>query len=129
MSASDDFLRDLGRLLTPVEHKQEIGYDASGGDTTIEIDLDFATKKTIAIDVYFTDMDQADGEIKLQQKAGDGDRWNDISGSAQTLSTSSDDVNTYNIASFGGKFLRLVFTANSVTAGTIERLLVMAKPA
>lgn len=129
MSASDDFLRDLRELLAPIEHVQDISYTDTDTTTNIEISISFATKKTIAIDIYYTNLDAADGTIELQQRAGDGDRWTTISGSSQTLESGADKINTFNIANFGGKFLRIKYTPVSVTSGTLEKMFVMAKPA
>lgn len=92
-------------------------YDVSGGDASWK-DKVTVTDGSTSFQIVATSLDAADGEIKVQYSNDDAN-YSDVPTLSQTLPSGTNQVH-FDINSVTHRYYRVVFTANSVTSGTIS---------
>lgn len=121
-------LGTLKLVLLSRSKKQDIAYNAAGGNTTIELDADFLSFEKVNIQVVHEGLDAGDSTIRLE-RSNDKKNWSTF-GSANTLASTASgttDSTDFNISDFGARYIRLTYTANSVTSGNIVEAHIVSK--
>lgn len=93
-------------------------YDVSQGDNSWS-DKVSVTDGAKSFQAIATGFDQADGEVKVQYSNIDEDaNYSDVPTLIQTLPSGDSQIH-FDIVSVTHRYYRVVFTANSVTSGTL----------
>jgi len=98
------------------------GLGVTSADYSMGANLDSASLDALyfdkgAIQLFWSGADDTDATIVLQASLQPQLGWSDVPGSARTLLCASGSV-LWDISSYSYRYFRIVYTANSVTAGT-----------
>ncbi len=102
----------------PVEEELADDHDASL-DANFDAVAVLSYHKTVIVQIDAVGLDQADGNLKIQESLNGGTTWIDVAGANVTMAAGASSE-LISIQDFSGKLLRAVWSNGTNAAGTID---------